>query len=465
MNLTFAGGTAQQQQWVNDAIARCTFDFAALGVNVVVSFTNLSNCSLSHTYMCTSGSAPDFQIQIVPWADDPRAPGVQGLTDPAADVHEFFMDSFIHEIGHVLAFTDVTDLQALCQCFTHIPDGRRGVASDYFSAGEATNHQWEELIVEATAEWFRLAFLPLTQCYWNRTNWEISAADWPTFMALLLPGAGGEGPETDLGFATIDVPLGPLAFDPTNCGFSTVGPAGYIGQFSNLAEAGLNWQALFDPAAAITNMSIHETVDYLYGETPGSPGGGPVLVLHPASFGAFGDTNIVDTSSHTTNPFTFDLDGSHFDTCGRPLVTFPGSNSSSTDSGEVAVQRDVTFDDELGGGPQVRFPPVGIGYEFVFVLANTYAIVTWQLRIHAWGTFAISAPPPPYPMRDHPGSISAGPGLRGAVTQAEVALSGRLALSQQALLANGALTASQSLLQRGSAQSGATNRGAIVHSH
>lgn len=176
MNLHFSNGTARQQRWVNDAIAGCSYPYDSLHVNVTIVFTTLTNCPHIHTYMCTTPLGNhNYQIQVEPWADDPANPNNAGLPDPYHDLHEFFIDTFIHETGHVVQdelLNTPAKIEAACECFVHKTDGRRGHAADYF--GNETSKSWPEMITEAISEWFRLTFRQHAQVYWNRTNWHLA---------------------------------------------------------------------------------------------------------------------------------------------------------------------------------------------------------------------------------------------------------------------------------------------------
>ncbi len=179
MGITFSGGTARQQQWVNDGVARCTYPLDALP-DFTVTWADATPCGALHTYMCTSGST----VTIESWADVDSSgkPPIASLFT-GDQLHDFYAECFVHEMGHIAAFNRITDLGAAAALFVHIPDGRVGTAADMF--GPAA---WNERIAEAIAEWFKIGFYNGKLIYHNRTNWHLPEAHWDQFIALLLPG-------------------------------------------------------------------------------------------------------------------------------------------------------------------------------------------------------------------------------------------------------------------------------------
>lgn len=192
-------GTPQQQAWVNRAIAACNYPVDALAVGVTVVWASASPCSLHHPYMCTEANDDgSFTITIEPWADDPSNPNLRGLPSPAADIQEFYMESFVHELGHVIHYTLITndDARTAAASLFWTPEansaaGRRwGTLADYAPV-ETSTLTWAAAIVEAIAECIKCAFYVGELIYMNRTEWHIDPQEWQAFINLILP--AGEG--------------------------------------------------------------------------------------------------------------------------------------------------------------------------------------------------------------------------------------------------------------------------------
>lgn len=197
MNLTFANGTARQQQWVHDAIGFCRFDFSALGDSVAVHFVAPDALPVAghQDYMCTVGGGGSYDIYIRNDADDVNSPAVQGVPGgPTLDnVKLFYMESVIHEFGHVVSFDRiVTDAQKSTAGadFTHSPTGdgtgtRTGTLADW----NPTASPWAERLQEGVAEAFKMSYMPPRyRAFDNRSNWNLTNAD--IVELLQLQGTG-----------------------------------------------------------------------------------------------------------------------------------------------------------------------------------------------------------------------------------------------------------------------------------
>lgn len=216
MNFTFDNttGTPQQIAWVQQAIQACTYPLDELSVPVTVTWGAVP-CGLLHTYMCTEWfylaedpsdvSSYRFIITIEPWADDPNAIENRGLPNPGADIQTFYMQSFVHELGHVihrtLINTDDLRTQAAGLFWTpsvNASSGRRAGQLQDYSPDETTGLGWACSVVEAIAESVKCAWYQGRLIYMNRTNWRIDEQEWPTLVKLLTPsvGPGGSFDET-----------------------------------------------------------------------------------------------------------------------------------------------------------------------------------------------------------------------------------------------------------------------------
>lgn len=194
MNLTITNGTPQQQQWVNDAIAQCSYPLKGLPANVVVTFMNSLPVSLDlghqHTYMVTtSDGLGGFVISIASWADDPTHPDNQGLPNPGLDIYDFFKQSFVHELGHVTHFsllvTDPLRSQAAQQFWTVEISG--GSGRRYGKLGDFGVNIWTDNMMEAIAEVYKVTFYGGRLIFGNRSSWQIDEPSFGTLMGLLLP--------------------------------------------------------------------------------------------------------------------------------------------------------------------------------------------------------------------------------------------------------------------------------------
>jgi hypothetical protein len=198
-----ASGTDQQKNWVADAIKQCAYTLDNISAAVTVQWVHTmpGNADTTHPYMITV-PAPDGScvISIIDWADDPHAPGNQGLPDPAGNIQGFYAESFVHELGHVVVDNTFnlggldTDprVAQVCALYWHAAlsakDGKRyGTADDW----DAEHLSWGDEIREGVAEFFKRAFYQGQLIFQNRSNWNIDQPNWAT-MFNFLQGAAGD---------------------------------------------------------------------------------------------------------------------------------------------------------------------------------------------------------------------------------------------------------------------------------
>lgn len=195
MYFTFSGGTQQQVKWAMEAVAGCTFDLGHLYVDVELIWGAFpGNIDTRHPYMVTEVvTGASYQIYIAPWADDPTNGNNQGLPDPAGDIKQFYMQSVVHELGHVVTYctfdpagadTDPRVTQ-VCALFWRPevdsgPGRRYGTLSDWDAASLA----WADEIREAVAEMFKVTYFTGRLIFMNRTNWRIDQRDWAALLSL-----------------------------------------------------------------------------------------------------------------------------------------------------------------------------------------------------------------------------------------------------------------------------------------
>lgn len=193
MEVTFINGTSQQQQWVNDAIAGVAYPLDAIGLGITVDFTDTLPVSPDlgheHTYMVTVGGGGTFTIYVAKWADDPLNRNNSGLPNPAADIYDFFKQSFVHELGHCVHLTmivnDAQRVAAAGDFTTEETTGGSGVRVGALSDWSAAT--WDHNMMEAIAEVFKCTYYTGRLIFGNRTIWDIDASGFGSLMTLLIP--------------------------------------------------------------------------------------------------------------------------------------------------------------------------------------------------------------------------------------------------------------------------------------
>lgn len=194
MNFSYSGGTDQQRRWVQDALAQCSYPLAALTANVTVQWSSSlpvsGDLGHAHSYMVTqTAGAGAFTITIASWADDPTNPDNLGLPNPSQDIYDFYKQSFVHELGHVVHFT-LINTDALRQraaglfWITDVTGGsgrRSGVLADWSSG------VWPDNLMEAVAEVFKCTFYSGRMIFMNRTAWRIDENPFNDLVKLIAP--------------------------------------------------------------------------------------------------------------------------------------------------------------------------------------------------------------------------------------------------------------------------------------
>jgi len=180
--------TAQQQEWIEAAIAPLLYDFDRIEAKVTFVTVPEPPCVGHSDYMCTQQLGPEepwpvtYRVYIREGADDPDAPFNAGVK---TRVRLFFQESIVHELGHIVSFTYLNDdasRTTAAAAFTR--DGRHGTLADWSPDGSA----WGDRVIEAVAEVFKDAFVPRNaRVFDNRTNWRIDRAGYAALMHLLVP--------------------------------------------------------------------------------------------------------------------------------------------------------------------------------------------------------------------------------------------------------------------------------------
>lgn len=184
-DITFdASVNTLQRQWVMDAVQFCTFKGGSYAATVRIE--EEPPCPGHKDYMCTYMEGNVATIVIRRGAEDPSQPFLGNLPNPAKDVKNFFMESVVHELGHVVQLTNMKDADITPMCALFFKQGATGEGmqwgtSDNWSAGD-----WEDRIQEAVAETFKDAYLgDMYRVYDNRTNWSLGQTSWDQYAELL----------------------------------------------------------------------------------------------------------------------------------------------------------------------------------------------------------------------------------------------------------------------------------------
>jgi hypothetical protein len=207
----------QVRAWINDALGRSTFRWADMVAQVAFQVVDDPSVPGHQDYMCTSPTGttaqgvPMYLVEIRRGADDASSPFLQHLPNPPTDTKPFFMESIIHELGHVQTLNHILDdtgKTGLAVCFRLTRETGAGQRVGALEDWNPLDAAWELRIVEAVAELFKDTYMPdQYRVYDQRTNWDAikeKFADWTDLMGV-LGGAGGTAPGTS-------GPLEPITF-------------------------------------------------------------------------------------------------------------------------------------------------------------------------------------------------------------------------------------------------------------
>jgi hypothetical protein len=404
MDFTFdSAGTGRQIQWVKDAIASCSFDHTLLPIPVRVvweeTLPESSDIGHLHSYMVTEGDGgTGFIVHIAKWADDPTNPNNQGLPDPQSDIYDFYKQSFVHELGHIVQFSDViTDLQrSEVAALFWTADASGGSGRRYGTLADWTANTWAQNMQEAVAETFKVVYYTGRLIYRNRTIWRIDAGAWNSLWTLLMPpiaglyrgkggGSGGNfniSVPTQFGLHYLDLVrliavIGPGIQIPTP---TPPNPGGtFAGNISLLGDDGAGHTSV------LVDVSLSIVAQNQFGSHPGEIDGslscdiGPVNFLANVPFDNGQNFISIEADSIQGSPGQFQV-----------TVTSPAGVAQGVTTLTNPTDRVTAISSGLFGGV--------LNYPVAF---------TWGVRS--------SALPPPFPGGADTGSIGVGLGLRGAV--------------------------------------------------
>jgi hypothetical protein len=207
-----------QRTLVGDAIARSRFAWNRSGLLVKVHTVDEPPCPGHSDYMCTRSlkryvsaeettqygmQEPGFgrthvvnDVYIRTGAEDASSPFNEGVDD----IQQFFIDSFIHEMGHAFCFSYILGWQVVAgdpmggpgaawgQVIDNpLPvadwferDGQRGTRANW----NPTDKPWEDRIQEGFAEFFKDVYVT-DRWSDNRTNWWMREEAFGAFTAAI----------------------------------------------------------------------------------------------------------------------------------------------------------------------------------------------------------------------------------------------------------------------------------------
>lgn len=180
--------TSQQRQWCEDAMAWSRFPWNNSDLVVTVHTVAEPPCPGHADYMCTQSSDGHNDIWIRQGADDPNASFNANVKD---EIHLFFAESFIHELGHAFSFqhmaSDDESRSVIANWFyletaTGEGNARRGKLADWNPLAAA----WEDRVQEGLAEFFKDVYLPdQYRVYENRTHWWMDQQFFSDFVDMI----------------------------------------------------------------------------------------------------------------------------------------------------------------------------------------------------------------------------------------------------------------------------------------
>lgn len=181
----------QVKQWIQDAVAKMTFDVAGrFGGTITFMLVTEPSTPGHQDMMCTTYTAPNAVVQIRRGFDSPDSPFQKAVPGYPETVKAWFVEGVVHELSHCWAYSQLTSTgtqAAMCALFRRggLAGNRAGTLADY----DSTSLPWQDRIIEAVAEVMKDAVLPAAfRVYDNRTNWAVAAADYTAFANTLRLG-------------------------------------------------------------------------------------------------------------------------------------------------------------------------------------------------------------------------------------------------------------------------------------
>lgn len=194
MNFAFANGTPRQQALFSRAISACSYPFNAWPQTVTVSWmsevSNPDHSAFADSFVDGGGG----HIEIRSDLDTPNR-------DPEWTGENFYMETCVHEMGHIIAGLKSVTAAQMTPLFIGKGDGypgAEGTDDDWNTGG------WATRIQEAVAETFKDLWLDRTvRVYANRTDWILDHAHLRDYVEYMWPPQPAAGPTSDGAFEEV----------------------------------------------------------------------------------------------------------------------------------------------------------------------------------------------------------------------------------------------------------------------
>lgn len=415
MNFTYdRSGTPQQVAWAQEALTRCGYDLSLFAFDVLVKWVDplpvSSDIGHAHSYMVTQSSAGtgyDYTIFIASWADDASNRNNSGLPNPGADIQEFYMQSFVHELGHIVIWNTILvhNDEPYVAGLYWTPDTAGGSGRRYGTLADWSVSTWAQNMNEAVAETFKCVYYQGRLIYLNRTIWHLDPTSWNDLWFKLLPPQKTIWKDTGIG-AQVKATGNGSAQSPDNLPVSYLDGAHAQMIYGPVIQP-LPWPIpneggiynLFLEVVSVDEVTFAQrTVAHIgiSGAMDMSPSGQPPYSWAEATVIIGGI--VYDANVQVGNPGSFEPLDIYLNGTGVP--------------GEVAVKAIVFGGLEADGVTSVS--------------ANQHLLLVANAQIPSGDDFEINvskvswladykASPPPFPFGDSSGSMLVGSGLRGAI--------------------------------------------------
>jgi hypothetical protein len=182
--------TSTMRTWIQSALDLCSYPLK--DVDIDVTFVKVAEPSTPghQDTMGTTETGTVATIEIRDGLDDPTHPMNAGLPNPTQDTRFFFMETVIHEMGHVVSFHFIdndTKRGVAAAAFTKTGETGEGLKTGTLADWNPLDSAWEDRIQEAVAEVFKDTYLADSfRIYENRTHWDVSSGAFNALMTMLL---------------------------------------------------------------------------------------------------------------------------------------------------------------------------------------------------------------------------------------------------------------------------------------
>jgi hypothetical protein len=189
--------TSTMRTWIQSALDLCSYPLK--DVDIDVTFVKVAEPSTPghQDTMGTTETGTVATIEIRDGLDDPTHPMNAGLPNPTQDTRFFFMETVIHEMGHVVSFHFIdndTKRGVAAAAFTKTGETGEGLKTGTLADWNPLDSAWEDRIQEAVAEVFKDTYLADSfRIYENRTHWDVSSGAFNALMTMLLANTSAQG--------------------------------------------------------------------------------------------------------------------------------------------------------------------------------------------------------------------------------------------------------------------------------